>query len=148
MPFNGKFIPGGIMYQFQKKVRFSEVDAAGVVFFTRAFEYFHMAYEDFMASLDLDLHQQFLSAGTALPFVHAEADYKKAMKLGEILAIGVTVTEIGTRSFSINYQITGPENKIRVSGSSKHVYVTSNFKSATLPGEIRSKLEALVEANI
>lgn len=135
------------MYQFRKKVRFSEVDAAGVVFFARAFEYFHMAYEDFMASLDLDLHQQFLSAGTALPFVHVEADYKQAMKLGEILSIGVTVTAIGTRSFSIKYQITGPENKIRVTGNSKHVYVTNEFKSASLPGEIRSKLEDVVKLN-
>jgi len=130
------------MFVFQKKVRFSEVDAAGVVFFARAIEYFHMAYEDFMTSIGLDLHQQFIEAGTALPVVHVEADYKRAMKLGEILNVRVSVESVGTRSYTMNYQITDHNELIRVTGKIKNVFVDENFKSSRIPETIRQKLEA------
>ena len=131
------------MFIFEKKVRFSEVDAAGVVFFARAIEYFHMAYEDFMSSVDLDLHQQFIKAGTALPVVHVEVDYKRPMKLGEILSIHVGVESVGTRSYTIQYQIDGPDGTLRVIGKSKHVFVDANFKSASLPDSMKQKLVEL-----
>ncbi len=132
------------MFIYKKKVRFSEVDAAGVVFFTRALEYFHMAYEDFMASIGLDLHQQFIQAGTALPVVHVEADYKRAMKVGETLDVHVAVESIGTRSYTMKYHITGADGTLRVTGRIKNVFVDGDFKSSSIPEPMREKLGALV----
>ncbi len=128
------------MHKLSKRIGFSEVDAAGVVFFARAFELFHMAYEDFMATIGLDLHKMFLKKGTALPVVHAEADYKRSIQLGEIVTIGLNVQNIGTRSYTLEYEIVGEDKTLRVKGITKHVYVDSNFKSATLPEEMKNIL--------
>ncbi|MFQ6609558.1 MAG: acyl-CoA thioesterase [Fidelibacterota bacterium] len=132
------------MFVFQKKVRFSEVDAAGVVFFARAIEYFHMAYEDFMTSIGLDLHQQFIKAGTALPVVHVEADYKRAMKLGEVLDVHVAVGAVGTRSYTMKYKIIGQDGSLRVTGETKNVFVDADFKSATIPESMKQKIKAYI----
>ncbi|MBC8214407.1 MAG: acyl-CoA thioesterase [Candidatus Marinimicrobia bacterium] len=125
------------MYKFNKKVGFSEVDAAGVMFFARAFELFHIAYEDFMAKINLDLHKMFLEKGTALPVVHTEADYKKSIKLGETVIISLEILDIETRSYTIAYKIFGEDETLRVKGITKHVFVDASFKSASLPKEMK-----------
>lgn len=125
------------MYKYIKKVGFAQVDAAGVMFFARAFELFHLAYEDFMAHINLDLHKMFLEKGTALPVVHSEADYKKSIKLGEIVTISLSIKKIGTRSYTIEYDVFGEDNLLKITGLTKHVYVDNSFKSASLPTEMK-----------
>ena len=127
---------------YRKKVRFNDSDAAGITFFARVFDYFHIAYEDFMASKDLDLHEQFLKLKTALPVVHAECDYKQTMVLGETINIHVKVKEVRTRTFSIEYLIIGLDGKTKAEGWTKHVYVDVNFQSVSLPEKIAEILRA------
>jgi len=93
-----------------------------------------------MAEIGCDLHQMFIQKGTALPIVHSEADYKKPIQLGEQISIICKITNVGTRSYSIAYQILGEDKTLRVKGLTKHVFVGKDFKSTAMPEDMRKIL--------
>ncbi len=64
-------------------VRFSEVDGAGIVFFSRVFEIAHAAYEAWLSEGGAPLAVVLAAADWVLPLVRAEADYHAPMRLGD-----------------------------------------------------------------
>ena len=60
-------------------VRFQDVDAAGVLFFGRIFDYCHHAYEELIESSGVDRAHYFSRAEYLVPIVHAEAAHRTLM---------------------------------------------------------------------
>lgn len=65
------------------EVKLADTDAAGFLFFANLFKLAHDAYESFMASTGLGLNQIIQNMDYLLPIVHAEADYKTPLRLGD-----------------------------------------------------------------
>jgi YbgC/YbaW family acyl-CoA thioester hydrolase len=75
-------------------VRFQHVDAAGVVFFARFFEYVHEAYEGFLSQLGLPLSTVLREQKWIAPLKHVEADYFRALRLGEEVTVQLVAAEV------------------------------------------------------
>ncbi|MCH7521651.1 MAG: acyl-CoA thioesterase [Candidatus Marinimicrobia bacterium] len=130
-------------FEYTHTVKFSEVDMAGVVFFSRFFEYAHSAFEAFFQHIGWSFAQVFNEGQWGFPLVHAEADYQAPARLGDDLTVQLAVAKLSESAFTMRYRITLPGGKPVASVLTRHVWVDrATFKKAAMPEEVRAKLEA------
>lgn len=98
-------------YEHRIVLGMSSVDRAGVLFYPELFRHAHDVYEAFMASIDADLAAMLDTLGHALPVVHAEADYQRPMRHGQIYTVRVSVAEIGETSFTVHCDFLGLDGR-------------------------------------
>ncbi|MCB9745967.1 MAG: acyl-CoA thioesterase [Alphaproteobacteria bacterium] len=116
-------------------VTFSEVDAAGIVFFSRTFEYCHAAYEAALAAGGLPLARILSEQDWVLPLVRAEADFKRPMRLGEALTVQVRLGELGDSSATLDFRIVDAEGRLRASARCVHVCLDqASFRPRRIAG--------------
>src|SRR5262245_15417998 len=72
-----------------RQVRFQDVDAAGIVFFARLFEYFHDALVAWMDGAGMVLHRALKAGAWGAPLKHAEADFLRPLRFGDEISIAV-----------------------------------------------------------
>ncbi|APR99944.1 acyl-CoA thioesterase [Pajaroellobacter abortibovis] len=131
------------IFKTERSVRFQDVDAAGIVFFARFFEYFHDAYMEWIG------HQSPLSFHSAhpqtflFPLVHARADYHLPLRFGDRLRVEITSVFLGKTSFTLAYRICkqGAFYQKAASGSTVHVCLDIiHHRPSPLPPSIRTWL--------
>lgn len=127
------------MFSTEKYISFSECDPAGIMFFSRAFEIAHIAYEQFMFNNGLGGY--FEAKGVIIPLVHAEADYKIPLKAGTRVTVMVKLGEIKENSFSLAYNIYNPENAIAIKVKTVHVmFSPEENRKYGVPEDLRNAL--------
>jgi len=94
-----------VAYVHPVTVRMGHTDAAGIVYFARFFELASEAYEAFLAARGYAVADIIYNGAHYLPYVHAEADYKAAVRLGDALRIDVHVARVGAKSFTLEYRM-------------------------------------------
>lgn len=118
-------------------VRFQDVDAAGVVFFARIFDYFHDAYVAYLAKHGLPLDRVLTSADWGLPIRHAEADYFHPMRFGDEIAVELVGALAADSEVRIAYRIAGDSSggspRVLAVGHTRHVAIS---RSSDTPGRI------------
>jgi 1,4-dihydroxy-2-naphthoyl-CoA hydrolase len=130
------------MFQTQTQVRLHHTDGAGVIYFAHLFVLAHESYEAFMDTV-LPL-RTILDRGVILmPITHAEADYKKPIRVGDCLAVTVTLDTQTEHSFTLNYTFKRGELQV-ATASTRHVVVCADFSSkAKIPAELRQALATM-----
>jgi YbgC/YbaW family acyl-CoA thioester hydrolase len=123
-------------------VRFHEVDRAGIVFFGRVFEYCHVVFEELLHEvMGAGMSGVFEGGGWGMPLVHAEADYKNPMRIGDRLRIALEVERLGDHSVTLRYTIRGPDDGLRAVVRLVHAFVDLKaFHTVPTPREIREGL--------
>lgn len=92
---------------YLRVIRFHETDAAGVVYFANLLTLCHEAYEASLAAAAIDLKPFFSGAGeTAVPIIHAEADFYQPLFCGDAIAITLTPQQLSPSSFEVTYSVT------------------------------------------
>ena len=86
-------------------VRLYDADPTGVLFFGSQFRLTHAAIEDFLEHLGFPVARLIRDKEVLFPVVHAEADYRAPVAVGEKLTVKVSVRAIGERSFTIAYRL-------------------------------------------
>ena len=127
-------------FEHAMQVRFQDVDAAGVLFFGRVYDYSHVAYEEFWASLGVDRAWVFSKAEFLIPIAHSEADYRKPIRHGERITIRLVVARLGRASFSLAYRIAGPGgvDDVRAEVRTVHAFVAKDtMKPIPIPDDLR-----------
>ena len=124
------------MFEHQLRVRMRNTDATGYLFFSDQFTLALEAFEEFLLSMDKIVEGQM-----EMPIVHAEADYKKPVKLADPLKIQLGIENLGNTSFSVLYllrnHVDEEVGRVRI----VHVYVDPIMKKPTsLPLKLRSFL--------
>ncbi len=119
-------------------VRFQDVDAGGVLFFGRIFDYCHQAYEELIASSGTDRARYFAGGDFLVPIAHAEADYVRPIRHGEEVAVAIDVTRVGRASFRLRHRVTGPAGDLRVEAETIHAFVErKSMKPIPIPEPLR-----------
>ncbi len=91
-------------------VRFNEIDAAGIVFFPRFFDYFHMVFEDFFgAATGTPYHEWIRLRRIGWPAVHIETDFRAPLRYGMEVEIVLSFPKLGNSSFVCRYVAKDPE---------------------------------------
>ncbi len=91
-----------------RTIRFSDTDAAGVVYFANVLSICHEAYEASLAAAGLELAAFFRGESVAVPIVHAEIRFMQPMVCGQTYAIAVMPNRLSPEKFQIDYMIRGP----------------------------------------
>lgn len=92
-------------YRTSYHVRFGDIDGAGIVYYPRLFDYFHMAFEDFWReALSRDYPAVLMQERVGYPAVHIESDFVAPVKYGDRFEIEVSVRRIGEKSVTWIYE--------------------------------------------
>jgi len=77
---------------------------AGIVHFSVFFAYMEEAEHEFWRSLGLGIIQKVDGMTISWPRVHAECDYRTAIRFEEVIDIEVSVIRIGSKSLTYGFQ--------------------------------------------
>lgn len=93
------------VFEARCSVRFQHVDAAGVVFFARYFEYVHEAYEGFLSAVGTPLSRVLKEQSWAAPLSHVEADYFRPLRLGDELHVQLVAAEVEGSKLTLGWRL-------------------------------------------
>lgn len=92
------------------KIRFSDVDRAGILYYPRFLHYFHCCFEDFFErALGVPYNHLLDVEKLGFPTVHMEVDYLKPLRFGDHVEISLCIDKIGTKS--VTWQYTGDTSR-------------------------------------
>ena len=132
------------MYTYQTKIKLHETDAAGLLFFSNQFKIIHDAYESLLERIGFGFADLIRNQPFFLPIVHAEADYKSPLFVGDLIEIHIVVAKVGKTSFTFAYTLIDADQK--TVGTAQTVHVTMDKATRAkipLPPDLRSKIEEL-----
>lgn len=130
------------MFTYQTRIKMHHTDAAGRLFFGHQFAIAHEAYESFLEHIGLSFADILKTRPYFLPIIHAEADYKQQLFVGDLITIQLKVTNIGQTSFSVGYELTNAKGLSVGTVSTVHVSIDNQSQTKIpLPQELREKLE-------
>jgi 1,4-dihydroxy-2-naphthoyl-CoA hydrolase len=132
------------MYVYKATVRLYDTDAAGLLFFGNHFRIAHAAYEEFLDSMGVDIGGVIREGKHLIPIVHAEADYKAALGVGDKLTVHLTCETISEHSFVLSFVFlkdgVGEVARVRTA----HVMIdASTHEKKPLPANLIAVLEGL-----
>lgn len=86
------------------KVRFSDVDNAGIVYYPRFFHYFHVAFEEmFSEKFGIPYVDVLNVEKVGFPAVRVENDFKAPLRFGDVADVEIGVARLGSKSVTFTY---------------------------------------------
>jgi len=123
-------------FEHQTTVLFSQVDAVGIAFFGRVFEMCHEALEAMLVAGGLPLHAILDGGDWAMPLVHASADFKRPMRLGDRITVRMELAEMSGGSLTFAYTLLGDAGDLRARVTLVHAFIDrKRFKGRRAPAE-------------
>jgi 4-hydroxybenzoyl-CoA thioesterase len=129
---------------YQRAVRFEEVDAAGLVFFAWFFNWCHEAMAHLFDGVPGGYVDLITRRRVGFPAVHVDADWRAPLRYGDVATITISVTQVGTSSATLRYVLTRTSDGAHVA-TIHHVTVATDLDTMTkrpLPDDCRALLEA------
>lgn len=127
------------MIELKYKVGFSDCDPAGIVFYSKIFEFCHKVYEELIYSFGIE--ENYWSNQTyTVPIISASGRYLKPIKYYEEIIIRLFIKEIKNSSFESYYEVyKGKELSAVV--NTIHVFISpENWNKIEIPFHIKNKL--------
>jgi len=127
------------VYVHRCAARFQDVDAAGIVFFARVFDYFHDAYLAFMEEGGMPHAEVLKARAWGVPIRRAEADYLAPIRFGDKLEVGLARAAWDASKLTIGYRVAVTGGKVAAVGLTHHVVVNfPSFSRIEPPAELRA----------
>ncbi len=113
------------MATWHSVVRWSEVDAAGIIYHARVFDWFSETRIAWLRQHQLDYYTVLRSVNLELLVKKAEAEFTYALQLGDDIRVIAHVTDISATRCTFRYQIASPQDpdKYAIVGSTAHAFV-------------------------
>lgn len=92
-------------FAYARTIRFSDTDAAGIVFFARYLAICHEAYEEALATAGVPLATFFSDHGVIVPIAKSEASYLRPLACGEKIRVEVAPRRLSDNSFALEFSI-------------------------------------------
>ncbi len=132
-------------YTSVQKIRFDDVDGAGIVYYPRFLHLCHAAFEDFFdAAAPFSYPDLIEKKRRGFPTVHIEADFTAPLSYGDTAIVTLAVTRVGRSAVDMRYEI----RRKRDSALSFTARITTVFidldtqKSLPLTEELRAVFES------
>jgi 4-hydroxybenzoyl-CoA thioesterase len=124
------------------RVRFDEIDAAGIAYFANFFRWCHDALEALLDPIDGGYAALVTRRRLGLPAVHVEADFSRPLRFGDEVHLGVSVERIGASSCTLRFELKHSDGG--AVATVRHVVVLTDLsamKSRSMPDDVRAVLE-------
>ncbi|MBD1824098.1 acyl-CoA thioesterase [Cyanobacteria bacterium FACHB-DQ100] len=116
-----------MQFTYSRSIRFSDTDAAGVVYFANVLNFCHEAYEASLTASGINLRSFFSGQTIAVPIVHAEVDFFKPMFCGDEITIALTPNLLKPSEFEISYRLF--QEQTIAKALTRHVCINSQTRS-------------------
>lgn len=131
----------GRLHTERRVVRFQEVDAAGIVFHARIFDYFHDAYVGLLRDRGAPLERALRTGEWVAPLTRAEAEYLRPLRFGDEIEVVIVAVEVAETEYFVSYRI-DLDGEAACVGRTRHVSVDpETFRRAAVPEVLRRALE-------
>lgn len=90
------------MFTVNRRINFFDCDPAGIIFYSRLFDFCHSAYEQLIDSFELD-EDYWNNSVYVVPIIHTECDYYRPIKYGDEIEIQLSVSNLKNSSFELTY---------------------------------------------
>ncbi|AOM41443.1 acyl-CoA thioesterase [Xenorhabdus hominickii] len=108
------------------KIRFSECDPAGIVFYPQYFVMFNNLLEVWFDKLTpMGYSNYIIKHRFGLPTVHLEAEFKAISRMGDEVFLELKVERIGRKSLTLLHRCIGQKGELRMSVI--QTYVTTSL---------------------
>ncbi|KQW78772.1 acyl-CoA thioesterase [Brevundimonas sp. Root1279] len=136
----------GQVFSVERRVRFADCDAAGIVFFPRYFEMLNGVVEDWFAGpLDLSFAELHLRRHASVPTAAIEACFVAPSRLEDDLTFTLAVTRLGGASCTLRHRITSGE-ALRFEATQTIVHVGASLKPEPWPEALRARIAPFLES--
>jgi 4-hydroxybenzoyl-CoA thioesterase len=129
------------------QVRWSDVDAAGIVFYPRFFEWYDLGCESLFAALGLPWPEAFPKYGiVGVPIVESGSRFTAPARYGDVLTIHSTVAWVKDKTFRMEHTISVGET-LCASGFEVRAWVarpatpSARLSAKPIPDEVSRKLK-------
>ena len=125
-------------YTESRMAKFQDVDAAGIVFFPRLFEYFHDAYIAFLHSRHIRVDEVLTARTWAAPLRRADAEFLRPIRFGDDLSVSIVKARVVGSELTVGFRIAHTKTeKVAAVGWTLSVFVTpGNFRRMDVPAEV------------
>ena len=125
-------------FTHNRTIRFSDTDAAGVVYFANVLSICHEAYESSLAASGIELPSFFSNPAEVIPIIHASVDFLRPMICGDAIVIRLTPQRLNENKFEIAYEIVAASSEqLLAKAMTRHVCIDPKTrKKLQLPDEI------------
>lgn len=126
-----------------ERVRWSDVDFAGIIFYGAYFRFFELAEMELFRAAGEPYSEVFDRYDIWLPRVHLDCDFKYPARLDDCLRVAGYFTRFGTSSISINFDVVHLDAR-RLAAAGRVVLVCTGRAAVTprpLPEELRRSLQ-------
>ena len=129
------------MFVEKVKIKMHDTDAAGLIFFGHQFKMAHDVYEEFMMSIGFSFAKLLREKDFFVPIVHAEADYKTPLFVGDELIVTLKIENIGKTSYAVSYEFNDAKGICVGAVRTVHVCISKKTKrKISLPKELKLAL--------
>jgi 1,4-dihydroxy-2-naphthoyl-CoA hydrolase len=133
-------------YVHDTVITMGRTDAAGVMYFARAFELCHEAFEAYMTARGVGPADLVGRGGYLLPIAHAEADYRKPLALGERARVEMRAVAVSGASFTMGYVVSSENGAAAFEAKTVHVPISKeSLRPIRLPERLREAVDAAGE---
>jgi acyl-CoA thioesterase FadM len=121
----------------------ADSDAGGVIYYGAPYPWHEAALLGWLAEIGRPI-SAILRSGNAFPCVHSEADYRRPLRVDDVVDVRLHTLAVGSSSFQLQTEVWLQELSVVV----RAVYVWSTgdpregMKSTPLPPWLRSALES------
>lgn len=127
------------MLQYERKVRFHEVDPAGLLFFPHFLTYAHEAMERLFEPIDGGYSGLILKRRIGLPAVAVQSEFNAPLRYGDSSLVQTTIDRLGDRSMTLRYVFLRASDGVTCA-ELHHTVVTTDLvemKSCPMPDDVR-----------
>ena len=130
------------------KVRFSDVDRAGIAYYPRVIHWLHVAFEEFFEQFCGVPYATVLEReNLGFPAVDLKTEFLRPCRFGELLTVRVGLAKVGRSASTFHYVIVGPDGVERARAFVTVVCVLLDTLQPTpLPERYRERFAAALEA--
>ncbi|RYZ07972.1 MAG: acyl-CoA thioesterase [Myxococcales bacterium] len=138
-------ISGPHAFVFRCEISFQQIDAAGIIFYPRVLEMFHDAYAAFLAAAGAHLRDVMRTDTWIAPVRHAEADYFKPLRLGDVVHVEIAHVHASETEATLGYRVVRVEgDELCAVGQVVHTFVDrAAFKRIPIPERVRLALQRI-----
>lgn len=133
-------------FTLHDKIRFSDCDPAGIVFYPTYFSRISDLFEDWLEHVGLRFERDFVAGGASFPTVHLDTDFKNVRKQGDRISLTLILTHVGNSS--IRYTVVAHDGDLEIFRARIVAVLMSKETSrpVALTPDIRRTFESYKEA--
>lgn len=135
---------GSKLYTSEHRIRFSECDPAGIVFYPQYFIMFNDLLEQWIDSMVPEGFSSVIAQKkVGMPTVNLQADFRSISKMGDDVVLSIGVKKIGSRSLQLRLQCVGKDGVLRM--EVQQVIVTTSLvthQAIEIPEFLRDPMQA------